>query len=369
LIEIGKLESAVADAVFSDHDGIHPLTQSLRRASIDAGHVLWHTWQGQPPEARSWGCRLAQSLDAIPAHQLTSAVEISVAEGYAYYAVYPETYMEAAKRCHARLGEFEAVCLGLRSIGASLSAVVTAALEELGCRVESFTLRPRGHPFSRSPILASDLAGRLAGKPEAYFLLIDEGPGISGSSLGGTAALLRSWGVDDDHILLFPSWRTDGVQLSSPIAREHWGRHEQFTATFEEVWLESGRLSNSFPGELQDLSAGAWRQEVYRSVEEYPAVQPQHERRKYLLSSPGSLDGHWLLSFAGLGQHTARSVERLRRLAQAGFTPAPERLGHGFVLRRFVPGTPLTVHDSSAELIERVASYLAHLYRMPGCRR
>jgi hypothetical protein len=69
------------------------------------------------------------------------------------------------------------------------------------------------------------------------------------------------------------------------------------------------------------------------------------------------------LSFAGLGQDTHRRMDRLRRIADAGFTPAPEGLAHGFLLRRFVPGTPLTARDVDAELIERVASYLAHLYR------
>ena len=125
----------------------------------------------------------------------------------------------------------------------------------------------------------------------------------------------------------------------------------------------SGRLNSAYPGTLRDVSAGRWRQEVYQDVSEYPPIQPQHERRKYLLTSHGALGGTHLLSFAGLERETSKKLDRLARLAEAGFTPGPERLEHGFLLRRFVPGRPVSSESASRELIERVASYLAHLSR------
>jgi hypothetical protein len=361
VIESGVLESAIADSLFPDIDGIHPLAQSLRHASVMAGHVFWHTWQGNHQQARQWSARLMMALREVPDHELPRTVQVSVPEGYAYYAVYPEMYLEAAKRFYTQTGLCDAVCLGIRSIGTSLSAVVVATLEELGCRVSSFTVRPRGHPFSRRPLLSEELAARLREKPTAYFLLTDEGPGISGSSLAGTAAMLQSWGIDGDHIVLFPSWQTDGAHLASQEARQQWRQHPRLTASFEEVWLHSGRLGSTFPGDLRDLSAGAWRQELYRNVAEYPAVQPQHERRKYLLTASGTPDGARLLSFAGLGQRSLKKVERLARLAEAGFTVGPERVAHGFLLRPFVAGTPASTALIDAELLERAAAYLAHL--------
>ena len=364
VIETGVLESAIADSLFPDIDGTHPLAQSLRQASVMAGHVLWHTWQGNPQQARQWCARLAVALREVPDHQLPPTVQVSIIpEGYAYYAVYPEMYLEAAKRFYTQVGKCDAVCLGIRSIGASLSAVVVAALEELGCMVNSFTVRPRGHPFSRRPLLSEELAAQLREKPTAYFLLIDEGPGISGSSLGGTAALLQSWGIQDDHVVLFPSWQTDGAHLASQEARQQWLLHPQLTVSFEEVWLDSARLGSTFPGDFQDLSAGAWRQELYRDVAEYPAVHPQHERRKYLLTTPSPSGGARLLSFAGLGQRSLKKVERLARLAEAGFTVGPEKVAHGFLLRPFVAGSPASTDLIDAELLERAAAYLAHLSR------
>jgi hypothetical protein len=363
IIETGVLESAVADALFPERDGIHPLAQSLRQASIAAGHVLWHTWHGREAEAGQWGARLALSLREVPAHQLPRTVEVSVPEGYAYYAVYPEMYVEAAKQFYANVRPSNAVCLGIRSIGSSLSAVVTAGLEEQGCSVKAFTLRPRGHPFSRHPRLSGELAALLRDPSGTYFLLIDEGPGISGSSLGGLAALLQGWGIDNNHIVLFPSWQTDGAHLVSAEAREQWPRHPQFTASFEEVWINSGRLGAAFPGSVRDMSAGDWRQEVYQDIRDYPAVHPQHERRKYLLTTPGSSQGSQLLSFAGLGRSPAKRVERLARLADAGFTVAPDRLTHGFLLRPFVTGIPASSRQADVDLVERAAAYLAHLSR------
>jgi hypothetical protein len=363
LIDAGILESAIADTLFPDSDGIHPLTTSLRDATSALGHVLWHSWQGQPAAAKPWWGRLSTILGQLALLELPGSVQASVPEGYAYYAVYPEMYLEAATRYQARYGTGQAICLGLRSIGASLSAVVGAALEELGSPVSSFTLRPRGHPFRRHLRLRADLESVLRACSEAHFLVIDEGPGISGSSLAGAAAMLRSLGVPDHRIVLFPSWETDGSQLRSALAREHWGRHPQFTVSFEDLWLHSGRFGRALPGQLRDISGGRWRQMLYQNPEQYPAVQPQHERRKYLLQ-PNGLPGTQprLLSFLGLGE-SSHKVERAERLAEAGFTPKPEAVVHGFLVRPFVPGPPASLKDANGRLIERTAQYLAHICR------
>jgi hypothetical protein len=363
LIETGRLESAVLDAVFPQTDGVNPLSRSLRQAALAAGHLLWHSWHGNAPEMKASLGQLSHQLEAVKLLPLPSAVEVTVPEGYAYYSVYPEMYLEAAKRSVDAMGQFPAVCLGLRSIGTSLSAAVAAALEELGCTVESVTLRPRGHPFSRHPRLDRHFVSFLRSRAEPRFVLVDEGPGISGSSLASTASMLHAWGIDDDRIFLFPSWETDGSTLQSLLAREQWPRHRQFVVSFEEVWLRSGRLTGDFPGHMRDISAGGWREEVYPSADEYPAVQQQHERRKYLLTDHASRQGQQLLRFVGLGEYAAPKVRRAERLADAGFTPRPEKVAHGFVLQPFLPGRPVSAGQTDAQLIDVVASYLAHLCR------
>jgi hypothetical protein len=177
------------------------------------------------------------------------------------------------------------------------------------------------------------------------------------------ADLLRSWGVTDDKILLFPSWQTDGTHLGSPLARAVWRRHQQFTTRFEDVWLRSGRFQAAFPGELQDVSAGEWRRVLYDSPADYPPVHPQHERRKYLLHKKKARGPSTFASFAGFGAYGRSKFRRAERLAAAGFTPEPEILAHGFLGRRFVAGSPVGPGGVTAELLETVAGYLAHLYR------
>jgi hypothetical protein len=363
LISTGKLEAAVADALFQECDGVNPLTRALGAASLAAGHAVWHTWHAAAPGADQWWGRLGCSLETIPERQLPSEVELTSPEGYAQYAVYPEMYLEAAKKFYAEVGSTNAVCIGLRSIGTSLSAMVSATLEELGSIVHSVSIRPRGHPFSRHPKLTAELQHELRTGRDRYYLVIDEGPGISGSSIAGTAALLREWGVADDRIVIFPSWQSDGSQLRSELARQTWSRYRQFTAPFESVWLESGRLVRELSGDLSDLSGGAWRSRSYANDSEYPAVQPQHERRKYLVQAPHPGCAPALLKFLGLGEEPVKKMCRAQRLAEAGYTPESGTMVHGFMLRPFVSGTPLRPGELDGELLEVVASYLAHLSR------
>jgi len=70
------------------------------------------------------------------------SIRIRQAEGYAFYALYPESYVEAAVA--SGLGPATRV-IGIRSIGAGLGALVAAALKA----PPAFTVRPVGHPFRR----------------------------------------------------------------------------------------------------------------------------------------------------------------------------------------------------------------------------
>jgi hypothetical protein len=361
LIDLGTLETGLSDVLFGPADGVHPLGRSLRDASIAAGHLLWHSWHDQGQETGNRMAQLASALGRVEGYDLPASIQTSVAEGYAYYGVFPEMYLEAAKEYAGRLQPGRAVCLGLRSIGTSLSAVVAAALAEQGWRVSSWTLRPRGHPFSRRPVLTSELAEALRDTCQAQFFIVDEGPGISGSSFSGTAEMLESLGVSDDHIVLLPSWCTDGSQLRSARARERWPRHRRIIVEFEKVWINSGRLGHAFPGHLTDISAGAWRSRLYPSDACYPAVQPQHERRKYLVRQRGTDVDPRLLKFAGLGRRTLQCLARADRLAEAGFTTHPIELRHGFVSLPYQAGAPCAAGEVPVTLLQRIAEYLAYL--------
>ena len=366
LIALGVLEAAMADALDDEADTLHPVTEALRRASVAAGHLLWHAWHGNDESLRPWAARARAALASVETAALPARVETRVPEGYAYYGLFPETYLAAAVRCARALRMERAVCVGIRSIGTSLSAVVTAALEELGIRVRSLTVRPRGDPFDRHLRLAPVLEALLRRHANEPFLLVDEGPGLSGSSFAGTACTLSRLGVSDDRIVLMPSWRTDGSSLRSGSARDRWRRHAQFSATFEEVWVETGRLADLVPDmHLRDVSAGSWRALLLPDPADYPAAQPQHERRKLLARpKPYSEDRpDLLLRFAGLGSRGEARLRRARALAEAGFTPPPTGLAHGFLIQEFRAGAPAAAAEPSPELARTMARYLAHLRR------
>ena len=74
--------------------------------------------------------------------------------------------------------------------------------------------------------------------------------------------------------MLFPSHDPDPARLVSVRARDKWRRYK--------CYVEPFRAERFVPAEARDISGGLWRKLMYRSELEYPAVQPQHERRKYL---------------------------------------------------------------------------------------
>lgn len=326
LIEYGEIEAALVDRLSPEMDDWTPEIERLRRTSQAAGRAV---------------CS-GRELPEAPV--MREAVTVSVPEGYAYYGLDPQTYVAAARKFWMDTHPREVVCIGIRSIGTSLSAIVGAALEERGARVHSFTVRPHGHPFNREVSLSAGLQELWRGLGEAYFAVIDEGPGLSGSSFASVAGKLGSLGIPDDRIVLFPSWMPDGSGFVSETAREQWRRHRKYATEFP---LEPG---------WTDLSAGKWREYVYNDRGAAPKVQPQHEARKYLVPHGGRSE---LLKFEGLGRYGRARFERAALLADAGFSPRVLGLDDGFVRSEFVAGQPLSGGVRDAELFETMARYLA----------
>ena len=311
LIRFGEVEAAIADSLCPAWDQPHPLLERLRSAAI-----------------RLAGGDMNVLTDAPP---LPAEITVAVPEGYAYYGVYPEDYAAAARLFYRDVRPQKAVVIGIRSIGTSLSAVVAATLAAAGCEVRSFTVRPRGHPFDRQ---LSVRGFRL--QADAHYLVVDEGPGLSGSSFCCVASHLSGNGIPDDRIILFPSWETDGKTLRSEMARQHWGRYRKYTQTRQPI------------PEARDLSAGQWRQ---LSPSAAP-VHPQHERRKYLRD-------RCLFKFEGLGDYGTSKVARAEALWAAGFAPRPLALTDGYLATGWVEGRPLDATDTP--IADWIARYLRFL--------
>ena len=90
--------------------------------------------------------------------------------------------------------------LGIRSIGAALSAVACAALRIRGVECERITVRPAGHPYDRKLEVTDRMREWVESSGDADFLVVDEGPGISGSSFLAVAEALTSCGIKPESI-------------------------------------------------------------------------------------------------------------------------------------------------------------------------
>jgi hypothetical protein len=343
LIEVGELAQGIADADLAAR-GMDELSLAqdwamvLLQGCAAALRQSWHGGLVAVPEA-------GDSLARLPGR-----IETRLAEGFAFYALYPETYTLAAES--SGLPATTRV-IGLRSIGAPLAAMVAAGL---GARLP-VTLRPTGHPFRRKVSVGPGLAARLA--PGAPVAVVDEGPGLSGSSFGAAVDWLEAHGQPPGAIALFPSHRGPPGQMASPAHRRRWDSMARHLCGFEAAVLPhlSGWVADlTGPAEapLEDLSGGAWRSGPAAA---WPPVHAWQERRKYRFAAGGRT---WLLKFIGLGSEGERKAERAVRLAAAGFAPSVAGLRHGFLVQPWLTeASPLDPAALPRErLAARVAAYL-----------
>jgi hypothetical protein len=357
-IELSEFESAVADREFARCDGLSALTTLLRSAALRAAHGLLASWKRDPLRRNREFAGALALLRTIHPGQLPPTIALRVSEGYAYYALHPESYATAAVDFLDTCRPETAVCIGIRSIGASLSAIVAAALERNGVPATLHSIRPRGHPFDRVVVLADELAQAWrTAPPQSYFLVIDEGPGLSGSSFASVVRALTRLGVHEDRIILFPSWNPDGASFRSEDARTIWRRQRRFCSS------TAGTMAAAEDaGESIDLSSGAWRAVFCSDPTVWPAVQPQHERTKRWHKASGAI-----VRFAGLGGYGATKQKRAEALADAGLGAAPLGLANGSLSLQFVDGQPCS--QASQRLIDAVAAHLSFLTtRFPATR-
>jgi hypothetical protein len=360
-IEASEAAQGIADAEFASvgcdagsalQDAAMAVLMALARAVI-----------------RSWEGRFVGSLQLpmgdirrLLGLNLLSSVMVRRGEGYAFYALYPEAYAAAAQALDkARRTKV----IGVRSIGAGLSAVVAAAT---GAEAP-LTLRPTGHPFRREVVLSSELASCLLRDREAQFAVVDEGPGLSGSSLGAVADFLEERGLPAEQIHFFPSHSGDLGPQASPAHRRRWAHAKRHVVDFDSLVLRARdpahRLEHwvkELIGEpvapLEDISGGVWRQHRFAHKGDWPPAHIQQERRKFLLRT---VSGTWLLKFAGVGRHGERAFDRAKLLSAAGLTPQVAGHRHGFLVERWIEeARPFTLAGfARTALLQHVGHYLA----------
>lgn len=366
-IRASELAQGLVDQEFDGTGRDHlSMRQSAAAGALRAlARAVLRSWreQWQASEAD-----VAAAIDRLAEIDAPDPVSTKAAEGYAFYALYPEAYGAAA----AALRGTDPLVLGLRSIGIGLGAMVATGSEA----VWSYSVRPVGHPFRRELAIGADVLAALREHRDGVFAIADEGPGLSGSSMVAAASALEELGAARERIHFFPSHHNLPGAAAAPAIIERWRAAPRHCVQFDELvlgatapdhrlasWMED--LTGAPVAPLCEISGGAWRD--LKRYAEPPPTYAQQERRKFLLESAR---GRFLLRFAGLGPHGSATLRRARMLSEAGFTPPVLGLRHGFLVERWLDeAEPLDLAADRAGLIAHVARYLAfRAKRMPAGR-
>lgn len=329
LIQAGELEAALSDAQYPGAHAASALTDALAYM-VCTGVV-----------------EMGTSLQQLAARiKVPESISVSPPEGFTYYALHPSDFAKAVSRTPVEPQACAVV--GIRSIGTTLSAMTVAALRASGRRASRITVRPTGHPYSRNTEFSAEQARWIHERISqgSQFLIVDEGPGRSGSTFLSVAEALLRTGVPRKTITIIGSRQFDPASLCAENASARW-QNFRFISTIPSV---STRFENCLY-----LGGGEWRKYFCDSEEHWPESWTQMERLKFLSS-----DRKTLFKFEGMGPIGADIRARAFALADAGFSPAVTDAGDGFLAYQTVEGRPLRKkEDLSASLLERIAQYCA----------
>ena len=326
LIQAGELEAALADLNCPGAPAAAQLTDALaiRLYTGDAD-------RGVDPN------QLAGKIEA------PETISISPPEGFTYYALHPLDFAKAIDR----ITDHAAACavIGVRSIGTTLSAVTTAALTARKRPATRITVRPSGHPYARSAKFSPEQERWIAEQllQSAQFLVVDEGPGRSGSTFLSVAEALARLGVPQARITIVGSREFDPEGLCAENAAARW-RGLRYVAAVPSI---STRFLD-FPY----IGGGDWRMYFCGAGQEWPESWTQMERLKFL-----SPDRRHFFKFEGMGPLGREVRERAFALAAAGFSPVVSDAGDGLLSYTVIEGRPLRKQDVSSSLLERIARY------------
>lgn len=347
-VESGRVLQGLADADFEEIDRRSTQTDTIGEFLHELASTLIASWAGDRSEL---------SVPAVPMPiGLPDTIELRVPEGYAFYALYPEAFAEAAGALRLTAPPF---VIGIRSIGTSLGAIVAAALNA----APAISVRPFGDPFDRRIALSPELEAELLGEPR-HFVIVDEGPGLSGSSFGSVVDWLEFRGVPRDRIAFVCS---HGGTLGPEALQRHRARWSEvqravgdFGPKFPELVKDWYEELIGAPARVTEISGGGWRPLQSPNEAGWPAMNPSWERRKFLLRTE---TGEWIARFAGLGSEGERKLAIARKLHEAGFAPKPPTLAHGFLVEQWeADGVPLSATEKP---LDELSSYIAARRNMP----
>jgi hypothetical protein len=334
LLRAGELECALVDADSEDAELAAAITDRLAEFACRADTKPSFSRQSVPD--------CLQLLNKICRR---GDLTVSRPEGFAYYALHPLDFADMVSS-----DQFKATAtlvIGIRSIGTTLSAVTTAKFRLIGVRAQRTTVRPSGHPYDRQTRFsaAQRQLVRHALSENAIFLVCDEGPGRSGSSLLSVAEALEQQGVPRDRIALLCSHEPNVNALCAPRAAERWQRYR---------CLATGLTRRLPAGADHYIGGGEWRNVILPQGSSWPATWPQIERLKFLTA-----DGKMLFKFEGHGSYGERVRQTEEILFASGFGAAYVGQQSGFGIHKTVKGTYPRPRDVSPALLRHFARYCA----------
>jgi hypothetical protein len=334
LLRAGELECAAADVGSPSRQVLEEITDVLastlvlsnQPGSVDIGPV-------------------GGILSDLERLQLPTSLSVSPPEGFAYYALHPLSYVDALLNLGVRFRN--AAVIGIRSIGTTLGAVVLAGLKSMEVNAARTTVRPTGHPYNRVTEFDESqkkwIAQQCAGG--AHFFVVDEGPGMSGSSFLSVGDALLKAGVELSKITFLCSRMPDPASLTARDGATRW-------PAFQSVCVAANRRLPE--GADQFIAGGIWRRRVFGDERNWPPSWTQMERLKFL-----SDDGQRLLKFEGFGRFGKEVHARAQAVAGSQFGPEPMAAEDGFSIYPLVKGELLQPGNLSPEVIARIAEYCA----------
>jgi hypothetical protein len=328
VLRAGELECALADAASYNAGAIATVTDALADSLV--ANIPF-----QAPE-------LAERVQLVPPPE---QVKVAPPEGFAYYSLHPLDFVEVVCRMQ-RHSRFAAV-IGIRSIGTTLSAVVQAALRRERVHAQRITVRPSGHPYDRRTTFTSEQSQWIASMQahSADFIIVDEGPGMSGSSFLSVGEALLGSGVPRSAITFLGTREPDHASLTAPEAASRW---PQFSAYFTRPTAFLPRRADRY------IAGGIWRADVFASEQDWPASWLQMERLKF-----SSKENDVFYAFEGFGRFGEEVRARAVCVANAGFGPMPLEREEGFGVYPVIHGRHLSAADATPEVLTRLAEYCA----------
>lgn len=367
LIAAGQLEQGVHDALIPDaHHAVDERVAYMHALTRASGRVFYAFLSGDPTRAEDHLRRLQALARAAPALGGVAG-HFRIPEGFAYYGVFPEQYCQAAQAWsmeHRSDNPPHVLVVGVRSIGTTLAAVVAATLEAMGFPVRSFTVRPVGPPFARELTLAP---AAVAG--DAHALVVDEGPGLSGSSMASVAQALWRAGMQPEQVSFLPSHGGEPGPEASARVREVWQRTRTYVFAPNAPIFGGTTLTQTLAKGITKMGLGEVKQVAEPGSGHWPPTPSiagqsplcsPFARPKYYVSTDY---GELLLTFYGLASVegmslAARAVEVLRRRHINQFGPPPLGCVEGFVAVPWLHGTCANPGSAGQVFDDTLARYL-----------